>query len=121
MSQVIQNKTDKHQFGVWPVAESVTTIITLIYTDSKTFAIDYDCTFSGVKSGHVQGGPISVFGNTTVIVNQNPEVKVTITQFNNDTSRNYISLHIKIEVNIPVIGWKTIFDETLGGDYNLNG
>ncbi|CAD6876888.1 hypothetical protein [Methylomonas fluvii] len=78
--------------------------------------VSYDSVFSGVKSGHVQGGPIEINGDITKVVNDSPRVAVIVSQFNK--SPNYISMHIAITVDIPVIGTQTLYSQTLGGHYD---
>ncbi|MBD7912848.1 MULTISPECIES: hypothetical protein [Clostridium] len=119
MSQVIDSKTEKHTYGTLFLKETVTTTLTLLYTGSTTtYGLNYDSKFSGIKDGHVQGGPISVSDNITVVVNANPKVTVIISEFNNNIENHYISLHVIIKVDIPIIGEETIYDQTLGGKYN---
>lgn len=124
MSQTIDSKSERHSYRVLFMEETITTTLTLVYSGSKTsYDIYYDAVFSGIKSGKVNGGPIPVSGNLTKEVNHNPEVIVKVSQFNNDIANNYVSMHITITVDIPVIGKKTIFDQVIGGDYNpdVNG
>lgn len=118
--QVIDSKSEKNSYGAWVVSENVKTTLSLVYMGNNIFALNYDSVFSGLKFGQVQGGPISVSGNTTIIVNNDPKVTVTIGQFNQDLQNNSISLHVMIDVDIPVIGLKTIYNQTLGGNYNLS-
>ncbi|MBS7564181.1 hypothetical protein KHS38_07165 [Mucilaginibacter sp. Bleaf8] len=117
-NSVIDTKTDKHTFGVWPVKETVTTTLSLILTGPDTFGLNYQAQYSGIKSGTVSGGPYAVSGNGSFVVNDNPKVTVTISNYSD--SGSYISMHIQITVDIPVIGTETIFDETLGGPYGSN-
>jgi hypothetical protein len=121
--QVIDSKSEKNSYGAWVVSEDVKTTLSLVYMGNNIFALNYDSVFSGLKSGQVQGGPISVSRNTTIIVNNDPKVTVAISQFNLDLRKNYVFLHVKIDVDIPVIGSETIYEQTLGGNYNpsVNG
>lgn len=113
---IIDQKTEKHNFGVWPVTETVTTTLSLVNMGSGKFGLTYDSGFSGVKKGHVSGGPYEVTGNENIVVNENPKVVATISNFNKTES--YISMHEKITVDIPIIGTKTIYDQTIGGEYS---
>lgn len=113
---VIDKKTESHDYGHWPLKESVTTTIMLLNMGGGQIGVSYDSDFSGLKSGHVQGGPIAIEGNEGIIVNDSPKVTVVISQFNK--TANYISVHIAITVEIPVIGSETIYDQTLGGYYD---
>lgn len=119
MPQVIDSKTEKHSYNVFFSKENVETTLALIYTEStSSLGIGYYSKFSGIKEGHVKGGPIAVSGNTTVVANPNPKVTVIISQFHNDMPNNYISLHVTITVDIPALGKKTIYNQTLAGKYN---
>ena len=111
---VIDSKTDKRKFGFWPVTETVTTTLTLVNLGAGRVGINYHSKFSGVKDGEVSGGPIEVSGDIEKVVNQSPKVTVIVSQFNKTS--NYISMHVKIVVDIPVIGSETIYSKTLGGD-----
>lgn len=112
---VIDSKTDKHSFGFWKAKEEVTTTITLVHMGSGQFGLSYDCEFSGIKSGHVSGGPYPVSGNMHKVLHNSPQVVLTISNF--DETSTTISMKVTITVDIPVIGNKTIYDETLGGAY----
>ncbi|ADQ80270.1 hypothetical protein Palpr_2134 [Paludibacter propionicigenes WB4] len=111
---VIDKKAEHHSFGVWPVKINVDTTLTLVKQENDHLGISYDCVFSGVKSGHVQGGPIQVDGDMTKVVNDNPKVLVIISGYQKTAA--YASMHVKITVDAPVIGTITIFDSTLGGN-----
>ena len=113
---VIDKKAELHTYGVWPVKEKVSTTLTLLNLDSGQIGASYDSEFGGVKNGHVQGGPIVVDGDKTAVVNESPKVTVVVSQFNKTPS--YISMHIAITVDIPVIGTETIYSQTLGGHYD---
>jgi|GEM_PF-1149862 len=112
---VIDRKTDRHTFGHWPAKEEVATTITLVHMGSGKFGLSYDSVFSGVKSGHVSGGPYPVSGNMHKVLHNSPQVVLTISNF--DETSTTISMRVTITVDIPVLGNKTIFDETLGGAY----
>lgn len=115
---VIDSKTDKHTYGTWPAKETVETTISLVEMDDGNFGLKYDSKFSGIKSGHVQGGPYQVDGNMEIKVNDNPKVMLIISNYNK--TEEIIVMSVKITVNIPVIGTKTIFNETLSGNYTSN-
>lgn len=112
---VIASKTQKVKFGFWPVKEEVTTTLQLVNLGKGNFAIDYYSRFTGIKDGNTKGGPIRILGNTEELVNAHPEVKVTVKNFS--TQERHVSMHIIIAVDIPFIGMKTIYDQTLGGTF----
>ena len=119
---VIDSKTQSKTFGLWPAKETVTTTLNLLELSAEnppSFGISYDVSYSGIKDGHIVGGPINVQGNGTYVVNENPRVVVTISNYS--LSGNLISFHIVINVTAPVIGDITIFDGTLGGPYGSGG
>ena len=118
-NSVIDSKTQEHSFGFWPVTEKVKTTLTLVEIDPGNFGITYVASYSGVKDGNVSGGPVSIPGNGNYKVNDDPEVVVKVSNYSE--SDTYISMHIVITVAIPVLGTKTIFDATLGGEYGLSG
>lgn len=112
---VIASKTEKHTWSFLFVNEQVVTTLTLVKLDNGKVGINYDVSFSGIKSGHVTGGPIVVKGNEMVKLHSDPDVFVEVTQF--QKSKTYVSMHIKIAVHAPSpIGEKVIFDQTLGGN-----
>jgi len=111
---VIDKKTEHHDFGVWPVKISIDATLALVNMGNGTLGLSYDCVFRGAKSGHVQGGPIQVDGNMTKVVNENPKVLAIISGY--QKTPTYASTHVQITVDIPVIGTKTLFDSTLGGN-----
>ncbi|MFD2574250.1 hypothetical protein ACFSUS_26685 [Spirosoma soli] len=106
---VIDQKTESHSY----VVEKVTTTLTLVETAPGQFGILYEAKYSGVKDGHVSGGPLSVSGNGEYVVNKNPEITVTISNYSNTGSN--ISMQIKIYVN--AYGGHTIFNQALGGSF----
>lgn len=110
---IIDKKTDNHNFGSWPVKETVSTTLFLANMGSGKIGLSYDCKFSGVKNGHVQGVPIEVTENKNIVVNDSPKVTLIISNFNK--TETYVSLHVKITVLF--MGTKTIYNETLGGEY----
>jgi len=113
---VIDKKTEHHDFGSWPVKISIDTTLTLVNLGNGNVGLNYDCTFSGIKKGHVQGGPIQVDGNMTKVVNDNPKVLAIISGY--QKTANYASMHVQITVDMPVFGTKTLFDSTLGGSFS---
>lgn len=112
-NKVICQKTETNSYGIWPAKESVTTTISLINAGNGTVGLSYDCSFNGVKSGHVHGGPYPVSKDENIVVNDSPEVHVIISEFNNTGS--YVTLCMELVVNIPVIGSKTIYKQILEG------
>lgn len=120
MADIICRVTDDNTFGVWPVKEHVSVTLTLLETAPDVFAVSYDATYSGIKSGHVAGGPIPVGGNGSYVVNQDPKVTVTVSNWTDDKVNHRISAHFKITVDAPVLGSITIFDKDLGGKYGEN-
>ncbi|TAJ12216.1 hypothetical protein DMA11_13780 [Marinilabiliaceae bacterium JC017] len=114
-NSVIDTKTEHHKFFVPPwYSEVVDTRLTLVTMGSGKVGILYDSKFSGVKSGHVHGGPIEVKGNTVI----KPDPRVTITISNFRKTDTYASMHIKIDVSAVIS--VTIFDQTLGGEITTN-
>ncbi len=111
----IDTRTQSHSFDVLFVHEDVNTTMSLVNMGDGKLGLIYDSHFSGIKSGHVHGGPITVEGNIDKVVHDSPKVSVIIIGFNQTAS--YVSMHVTIEVDIPVLGSKTIFSKTLGGAY----
>ena len=114
-NSVIDTKTDTTSFGNIIVKENISTELSLVQTDTDAFGISYLISFTGTKSGSTSGGPIAVNKNETLQANANPKVTVTVSDYT-DTGSN-ISMHVVIQVAIPVLGTKTIFNETLSGPY----
>jgi hypothetical protein len=117
----IQCKNEEHSFGVWPAREKVSTTLCLVSMGGGKVGLTYESTFSGVKDGSVQGGPIEVPGNLQRVINDSPKVTITVTEYQN--TGTYASIHVEITVDIPVLGTKTIYSQTLGGNYSaqMNG
>jgi hypothetical protein len=114
-NSVIDTKTDENKFGGLLFRETIDTQLSLVQTGDDQFGISYQISYTGTKSGSTSGGPIAVSKNGTFQANPNPVVTVTVSGYT-DTGTT-ISMHIVIQVAIPVIGTKTIFDETLAGPY----
>ena len=110
---VIDTQSQKTTITIVFFKEHVDTKLTLVYTDKGQFGILYDVKFSGVKSGHVQGGPEIVTGNETVVVHNSPKVDVTVSKFADTGS--HISMNIKAVLHKS--GSHTLFDQTLAGNY----
>ncbi|WP_413167783.1 hypothetical protein ACL6C3_13905 [Capilliphycus salinus ALCB114379] len=119
-ASVIDVKTDEHTYGALFAREKVAVTLTLIETDPGQFAIKYEATYSGIKSGHIAGGPVPITGDSSTVVNQNPKVTVIVSNYSNDQQNHLISAHIQITVQAPVLGNITIFDKSLGGQYGIN-
>lgn len=113
---VIDKKTENHTYGALFVKEKVSTTISLVYLSNGNFGISYESKFSGVKDGHVQGGPVEITGNMNKVVNKSPKVTISISNFHK--SDEIVAMTIKITVDIPVIGSETIYNQTLSGPYN---
>ena len=116
---IIDSKTQKHTFSAIFKKETVVTTLDLVELSAGKFGVMYNSKYSGIKSGHVSGGPVAVSGNGSHVVNPNPKVEVIVSNYSD--SGSHISMHIKITVAIPVLGTKTIFDATLGGEYGVGG
>lgn len=113
---VIDSKSESHSFGFWPAKEHVKTTLSSVNMGQGKIGLTYESKFSGVKSGHVSGGPIEITGDETKVVNPSPKIEVIISNFSKtDTA---VSMNVEITVAIPVIGTETIYNETLGGKYN---
>jgi hypothetical protein len=80
--------------------------------------LSYDSSFSGVKNGQVHGGPIVITGNEEKVVNQTPRIVVSISEFNKSDSK--ASVHVRIIVDVPVLGNQTIYNQTLKGEYGTS-
>jgi hypothetical protein len=115
-NSVIDSKTDKTSFGNIVVKENISTELSLVLTGNDQFGINYQISFTGTKTGSTSGGPIAVSQNGTIVANANPKVTATISGYS-DTGTT-ISMQVVVQVAIPVLGTKTIFDETLAGPYS---
>jgi hypothetical protein len=121
MSSVIDKKSDNHSFGVWPVKEQINTTLTLVETNPGVFGIYYEVNYSGVRGGNAQGGPIALSGNISSRVTESPvPVDVQVSNYSNDTATSTISMHITVIAHSGVIGDITLYDQTLGGKYQIN-
>ncbi len=112
---VIDKKTETHSYGLG--AEKVETTLWLVYMGDKKVGIKYDSHYSGVKNGHVTGGPHQVTKDGTIVVNESPKVEVIISNFSN--ANNHATMHVKITVDSGIwgVGEQTIFNQTLAGNY----
>lgn len=113
---VIDKKTNKKSFGIWPVKGEVTTTMSIVNMGNSKFGLSYEAEYRGVQDGSVKGGPFEITGNETRTVHDSPRVEVILNNF--DKTSNHVSVHVRITVDIPVIGTETIFDETLSGSYS---
>jgi len=119
MANVIDKQTDQHNFEVLRVRGHISVTLILLETAPDTFAVNYEASYSGMKDGHLSGGPFPVNGNGTHVVNQNPKVTVTLSNWSDDKANHLISAHCKISVDVPVLGNTTVFDKTIGGKYGV--
>ncbi|MBD0258305.1 MAG: hypothetical protein ICV83_21535 [Cytophagales bacterium] len=85
-------------------------------TGPSSFGITYNVVYTGVKDGNVTGGPAPITGNGSNVVNQNPKVTVTVSNYTD--SGQAISMHINVQVDAPKLGTITIFDDDLSGPYS---
>lgn len=121
MFSVIDKKSDSHSFGRWPLKEQIDTTLTLVETDPGVFGLYYEVNYSGIRGGNAQGGPIAVSGNVSSRVTEKPvPVDVQVSNYSNDTATSTISMHITIIAHSGVIGDVTLYDQTLGGKYQIN-
>lgn len=114
----IDCKSESHSYGALFAKEKVTTNICLVNMGAKKVGLTYESKFSGIKSGDVHGGPFEVDDNMSKTLNNSPKVQLAISGYQNTGS--YASMHVKITVDIPVLGTKTIYDKTLGGNYSAS-
>jgi hypothetical protein len=115
MAQVIDSKTETHDYWV----EKVSTTLTLLETAPDQFGISYNSTYSGVSgNGSVQGGPITVSQNGSWTVNDNPRITVSVSNYSDDKGNRLVSTHVTI--NVDVLGGVKIYDQTLGGKYGID-
>lgn len=108
IDQKNQSKTVKK---VFVTVESINTTLTLQTMDNGKIGIAYQCRYSGIYDGNTTGGPTEVSGNESKLIHNNPDIKLSITNY--QKSESYVAMHIKIDVDSYGIG--TIFDQTLGG------
>ncbi len=120
MQTVIDSKTDNRSGFGW---ETKTTL-KLIETDPNNFGINYDVDYkTGGLFGswkHISGGPVKNLGNGSWVVNDSPKVTVIVSNYSVDSGQQLISMHVKIDVDVPVVGTVTIYDQTLGGRYGID-
>jgi|SRR5580692_11271050 hypothetical protein len=115
---IIDTKTDKNTFGSI-LKETISATISLVETAPGQFGLNYQFLYSGIKSGSSSSdAPIVVTANGTYIANPSPKVTYTIAGYT-DTG-NSISMQVTIMVDIPALGTKTVFNETLSGPYGAD-
>jgi hypothetical protein len=112
---VIDSKTDVKKFGSL-IEVRIATTLTLVGTESNGAGIFYDVAYTGFKTGKASGGPLELRGDGAFRVNEDPQVVVTVSDYADNSS--HISLHILIQVGLPVFGNQTIFSQTLSGPYD---
>lgn len=113
--QIIAQKVDKRKFTALLMKEYIDTTLQLVHLPDDKFGISYQCHFYGVKEGKRSGGPFEVSGNAKSSVQQNPEVVLEVCNFQKTDCA--ISMDILITIDLPIVGTKTIYDQTLGGSY----
>jgi hypothetical protein len=114
---VIDSKSDTRKFKKFPFSETVITTINLLELTPGKFGVSYEADYSGVKDGKINGGPVDVPGNGTFIENDDPKVIMVISNYSD--SGIAISTQITINIDAPVLGTVTIFDQALGGKYGV--
>jgi len=115
-NSIIDTKTEENNFGNILFKEKIKTGLSLVQTDLDKFGINYQIVFSGAKDGSTSGGPIAVRKNEIFQANADPLVTVTVSEYLDSGST--ISMHILIQVALPILGTKAIFDGTLAGSYS---
>ena len=108
---VIDRKSQKVTFGLWPIKEDIETTMTLVQMEDGGCGLIYDAEYSGVKKWHATGGPIKVSGNQTATVNEDPPIRVTISDWSETDQR--ISARVKITVEF--MGNHTLYNQILVG------
>jgi hypothetical protein len=115
---IIDTKTDTNTFGSI-LKETISATITLVETAPGQFGLNYQFVYSGIKSGSSSSDtPIAASANGTYVANPSPKVTYTIAGYS-DTGTS-ISMQVTIQVDIPALGTKTIFNETLSGSYGTD-
>jgi hypothetical protein len=114
---VIDSKSDKRKFQKFPLSETIITTINLLELTPGKFGLDYQADYSGVKVGKINGGPLDISGNGTYIENDDPKVTMIISNYSD--SGTAISMQITINIDAPILGTVTIFDQALGGKYGF--
>ena len=113
---VIESKTYSHHFGLWPASEKVKTTMNLMKMPDGMFCLSYVSKFSGIKDGHVSGGPYEITGNVEIIAQQNPKVLLQVSGYHKTAST--ISMNVSVIADIPVMGTHTIYSKSLCGTYS---
>jgi hypothetical protein len=111
-NDVIDSKTDVRDFGSL-IHVNISTTLTLAQTGPGQRGILYEIAYSGIKSGNVTGGPLPVQGEGCFQPHEDPPVTVTVSEYADVGSS--ITMRIHIQVQIPILGSKTIFDQILSG------
>jgi len=111
-NDVIDSKTDVRDFGSL-IHVNIATKLTLAHTGPGQRGILYEITYTGIKSGNVAGGPLPVKGEGCFQPHEDPPVTVTVSEYADVGSS--ITMRIHIQVQIPILGSKTIFDQILSG------
>lgn len=111
----IQCKTQSESYGFG--AEKVSTTLCLVHMGGAKVGLTYESEFSGIKSGQVSGGPIEVDGNIARDVNPDPKVTISVSGYENTGSHASMHVSITVAIPLPLVGTKTIYSQTLAGDY----
>ncbi|WP_062052682.1 hypothetical protein [Aquimarina longa] len=108
---LIDKKAQTARFGYWPFQDRIKTTLTLVRLGNGNFDIHYSSQFIGIKIGKIDNVEIPEKGSITKRINGNPEIEVEIS--NCSPLRNYVAIHIKINVEVPGLGNQTIYNQTL--------
>jgi hypothetical protein len=115
MPLTIDYKCEAHNYWF----EKTNVCLSLAETASDQFALYYTANYSGVANGSISGGPVAVNGNGVHVVNPTPRVTVTISNYSDNKASKTISLHVAVAVQYGAT--YTVFDQTLGGKYGIDG
>jgi hypothetical protein len=111
---VIDSKEESHLYLL--VGQKVSTEVSLLNMGSGEIGLSYTFYYSGIESGAAYSGPELVSGNTSQIFKEDSKVTCTVSQFNQ--TDDYVSMHVKIVVDLE--GSHTIYNQSLSGYYDNN-
>ena len=112
---VIDTKTEKRTFKAMLLKEHIDTTIALEQLANGAFGLSYNCHFYGVKAGKQSGGPFELTGNVRSAVQEHPTVILVVSNF--QQTAQHIRMDVAITIDFPIVGTKTIYNQTLEGQY----
>lgn len=115
---IIDQKTETHTFKFFIGKLNMAATMLLLNMGEGKTALSSHTVLTGIKNESFTGGPNEVTGNMNMEVGQKHKARVIISEFSK--TDNFVSMNVKVNVNIKFQGEQTIFNNKLKGHFQSN-